>query len=79
MSHRVHVSIPDELGARIAKAARSSRTSKGAWVRCAIEEALERRASQESSGGDPLLRLASLGAPTFDIDEMISEIDSGRS
>jgi hypothetical protein len=79
MSHRLQVLIPDELRARIEKAAKSSRTSKGAWVRCVIEAALERRASQESSGGDPLLRLASLGAPTADIDEMISEIDSRRS
>ena len=79
MSHRLQVSLPDELGARIEKAAKSSRTSKGAWVRCAIEAALERRAGQVSSDGDPLMRLASLGAPTADINDMIREIDSGRS
>ena len=52
---------------------------KGAWVRLAIEAALERRESQADNGVDPLLRLASLQAPTADIDGMISEIGSGRS
>ena len=79
MSHRLQVLIPEELDARIEKAAGRSRTSKGAWVRKAIEVALERRAGQESGGADPLLRLASLGAPTADIDDMIAEIESGRS
>jgi predicted transcriptional regulator len=79
MSHRLQVLIPDELGARIEKAAKSSRTSKGAWVRCAIEAALERRSGQESRAADSLMRLASLGAPTADINDMIREIDSGRS
>ena len=78
MSHRLQVLIPEELDARIEKAAERNRTSKGAWVRLAIEAALERRGGQGSSA-DPLLRLASLDAPTADIDDMIAEIESGRS
>jgi hypothetical protein len=48
--------------------------SKGAWVRKVLESALD----QEASGEDPLARLASLGAPTADIDQMLSEIEAGR-
>jgi len=79
MSHRLQVLIPDELDSRIEKAAQRNRTSKGAWVRRAIEAALERRPGEESQSADPLARLASLNAPTADIDQMIAEIESGRS
>jgi len=79
MSHRLQVLIPEELDARIEKAAGRHRTSKGAWVRRAIEAALERGGSEGPSGADPLQRLASLEAPTADIDDMIAEIESGRS
>jgi hypothetical protein len=79
MSHRLQVLIPEELDARIEKAAGRSRTSKGAWVRQAIEAALELRGGQESGRADPLLRLGALDAPTADIDDMIAEIESGRS
>jgi hypothetical protein len=77
MSHRLQVLIPEELDARIEKAAQRSRTSKGAWVRHALEDALARRSETRSS--DPLARLSSLDAPTADIDQMIAEIESGRS
>lgn len=79
MSHRLQVLIPEPLDAKIEKAAQRSRTSKGAWVRQAIELALEQRHSGESRAEDPLARLASLNGPTADIDEMIAEIESGRS
>ena len=79
MGHRLHVLIPEELDARIEKVALRDRTSKGAWVRRAIEAALEQSASQKSGSVDPLFRLASLQAPTADIDDMIAEIGSGRS
>ena len=79
MSHRLQVLVPEELDARIRKAAERSRTSKGAWVRRAIEDALEGRSNPKSPTVDPLTRLASLGAPTADIDQMIAEIESGRS
>jgi hypothetical protein len=78
MSHRLQVLIPEDLEARIEKAAQRARTSKGAWVRMAIELALKRRPG-ESGSADPLARLASLDAPTADIDGMIAEIESGRS
>jgi metal-responsive CopG/Arc/MetJ family transcriptional regulator len=79
MSHRLQVLIPEQLDAKIEKAAQRSRTSKGAWVRKAIEDALVRRSSKEPGATDPLARLASLNGPTADIDDMIAGIESGRS
>lgn len=78
MSHRLQVLIPEELDARVQKAAQRRRMSKGAWVRCVIEDALASR-STASAATDPLARLASLNAPTADIDDMLAEIESGRS
>lgn len=65
--------IPDALDRRIRKAAQRQRVSTGAWVRQAIERAL-----RESHPADPLDRLAALGAPTGDIEQMLAEIDAGR-
>jgi len=79
MSHRLQVLVPEELAARIVKAAQRNRMSKGAWVRRAIEDALARRSAAGSPISDPLAHLASLNAPTADIDDMVAEIESGRS
>jgi hypothetical protein len=79
MSHRLQVLIPEQLNAKIARAAQRSRTSKGAWVWKAIEDALVRPPSKEPGATDPLAGLASLNGPTADIDEMIAQIESGRS
>jgi hypothetical protein len=79
MSHRLQVLIPEELDARITKAAQRTRASKGAWVRRAIEQALVAKHAAEPAGRDPLSRLASLNAPTAGIEDMIAEIESGRS
>jgi len=76
MSHRLQLLIPEELELRLRKAAQRTRQSKGAWVRRAIEEALRRQAGPKEA--DPLTRLASLGAPTADIDEMLTQIEAGR-
>ena len=73
MSHRLQVLIPEPLNRRVKKAAQRNRLSTGAWVRQAIERAL-----QDDRPADPLDRLASLGAPTGDIDQMLAEIDAGR-
>ncbi|MDX9735613.1 MAG: hypothetical protein RBU36_15885 [Thermoanaerobaculia bacterium] len=43
-----------------------------------MRKVLESALDQEASGEDPLARLASLGAPTADIDQMLSEIEAGR-
>ena len=75
MSHRLQVLIPERLDMRVRKAAQRARVSKGEWVRRALEKAL----SDPSGSVDPLGRLASLGAPTGDIDQMLAEIESGRS
>jgi hypothetical protein len=74
MSHRLQILVPPALDARIRKAASRARVSKGEWVRRAIERALSEGAAPEN----PLRRLASLGGPTGDIDQMLSEIDAGR-
>ncbi len=74
MSHRLQVLIPESLEARLAKAAQRRRVSKGEWVRRAIEQAL----AEGPPESDPLERLASFGAPTGDIDQMLAEIDAGR-
>ncbi|MBI3493982.1 MAG: antitoxin [Acidobacteria bacterium] len=73
MSHRLQVLVPEALDRRIRKAAHRSRLSSGAWVRQAIERAL-----QENHQGDPLDQLANLGAPTGDIEQMLAEIEAGR-
>lgn len=67
--------VPEKLDARITKAAQRSRMSKGEWVRRALERALD-EARQPS---DPVEQLAALGAPTADIDQMLSEIEAGRT
>ena len=73
MSHRLQVLIPEGLERRIRKAAQRSRLSTGAWVRQALERTLH-----EGREGDALERLARLGGPTGDIDQMLAEIEAGR-
>jgi hypothetical protein len=73
MSTRLQVLIPEALDRRIRKAAQRRRLSTGAWVREALERALA-----EPTAADPLDRLAQLGAPTGDIDQMLAEIEAGR-
>jgi predicted transcriptional regulator len=75
MSIRLQVIVPDELERRISKSAQRSRLSKSAFVRRAIERAL----AEERSAGDPLDLLARLEAPTADIEQMLAEIEAGRS
>ena len=75
MSHRLQVLIPEELDARIRKAADRDRISKGEWVRRAIEAMLR----SGPGGADPLARLSGLEAPTGDIGQILGEIEAGRS
>ncbi len=74
-TRRLQVLVPDGLDARVRKAAQRSRLSKGAWVRRAIERAL----ADDRVAADPLAKLSSLGAPTGDIEQMLAEIEAGRS
>ena len=55
--------------------AERARVSRGAWVRQAIEERLERESPELP--GDPLAALRELNGPTADICAMISEIEAG--
>ncbi len=75
MSHRLQLLVPADLDAALKKAARRAQLSKGAWVRRAIEAALRQEGKRPGSAVD---RLAALGAPSADIDEMLLEIDKGR-
>lgn len=74
MSHRLQVLVPESVDLAVTKAAQRRGVSKGEWVRRALERAL----AQSRSEQDPLRRLAGLDAPTADIDQMLSEIESGR-
>ena len=76
-SYRLQVLIPESLENRLRKAAKRARTSRGAWVRQAIEERLERESGNLPL--DPLAAMQELNAPTADIDVMIAEIEAGRS
>ncbi len=73
-SYRLQVLIPEGLQRRVRKAAQRSRLSTGAWVR----QAIERQLADDRPSADPLDRLRALGAPTGDIDQMLSEIEAGR-
>ena len=76
MSHRLQVLIPEELDARLRKAAQRGRLSRGEWVRRALEESLK----QSGKGkGDPVAHLAALNAPTGDLEQVLAEIEAGRS
>jgi hypothetical protein len=68
--------VPDELEARLKKAAARSRVSKGEWVRQAIEEKFARGAG--TAPADPLAALAELEGPTADIADMLAQIEAGR-
>ena len=77
MSNRLQILVSEELDGRLRKAAERARVSMGAWVRCAIEERLERQAA--GLPDDPLAALRGLGAPTADIEDMLAEIEGGRT
>ena len=74
MSHRLQVLIPESLDAAVRKAAERRNLSKGEWVRRAIELGLE----TQRQARDPLAKLASLEAPTGDIEQVLAEIEAGR-
>jgi hypothetical protein len=74
VSIRLQVIIPDELDRTIRRAAQRRRLSTSAWVR----QAIERQLADDRPSTDALERLAGLGAPTADIDQMLVEIESGR-
>lgn len=74
MSIRLQILVPESLERRVRKAAQRRQLPVGAWVREAIERAL----SEGSAADDPLDKLSRLGAPTGDIDQMLSEIEAGR-
>lgn len=79
MSHRLQVLIPEDLDIQIRKAAQRLQVSKGEWVRRAIEEYLRRAVTEATEAADPLARLGSLEAPTGDIEQVLAEIESGRT
>ena len=74
---RMHLLIPEALEARLRRAAERDRVSRGAWVRQAIEERLDRVVGPVPE--DPLAELRRLNGPTSDTAVMIGEIEAGRS
>ncbi len=76
-SYRLQVLIPSSLDNRLRRAAKRAQVSRGAWVRSAIRERLEREAGPPIE--DPLAELGKLNGPTADICAMIGEIEAGRS
>jgi hypothetical protein len=76
MSHRLQVLIPEDLDMQLRKAAQRNRISKGEWVRRALRQSV--LPAKRGKISDPVARLASLNAPTADIERMLSEIESGR-
>ncbi len=76
-SKRMQLLIPEAMETRLRRAAERDRVSRGAWVRRAIEERLEREVGPVPE--DPLAELRTLNGPTSDICAMIGEIEAGRS
>jgi len=72
VSHRLQVLIPEELDTALSRAAARERVSKGESVRSAIEAAL----AQRIGDNDPVRTLASINAPTADIEQLLAEIDT---
>lgn len=76
-SKRMQLLIPEGMDARLRRVAERDLVSRGAWVRRAIEERLEREVGPVPE--DPLAELRGLKGPTSDICAMIGEIEAGRS
>lgn len=75
MSQRFNVAVPADLEPLIRQAAERGSMSAGEWLRRTLERAL----AQDGRVPDALARLASLDAPTGDIDVMLAQIEAGRS
>ena len=74
MSIRLQVLVSEALDGKLRKASQRGRMSVGEFVRRAVERALV----DDRLSADPVARLASLGGPTGDIDQMLAEIEAGR-
>jgi len=72
---RLQILIPPDLDAELRKSAQRQGISTGEFVRRAIRNSLPQSKSKDQ---DPIARLASLGAPTGDIEQMLGEIERGR-
>jgi hypothetical protein len=77
MSSRLQILVSVGVDGEVRKAAERARVSMGEWVRTAIREKLDRESARAPQ--DPLAALGGLDAPTGDIEQMLSEIEAGRS
>ena len=75
MAEMTRLSIDDALEERVRAAAEQQHMSAAEWLRQAVERAL----GDAPQAADPLARLASIEAPTADIEEMLAQIDAGRA
>jgi hypothetical protein len=78
MSYRLQVLIPEDLHSMVRKAAQRGGVSKGEWVRRAIDEALHGHSDESGASGDLVARLASLNAPTADVETMVRESEPAQ-
>jgi hypothetical protein len=76
MSYRLQVLIPEELDSQIQKAAQRNRISKGEWVRRVLKESVQ--PNRPRSGATAVSQLAALNGPTGSIEQILTEIESGR-
>lgn len=76
-SKRLQVLVDEGMDRRLRRVAERARVSRGAWVRQAIRERLERESGPVPA--DPVAELRTLNGPTSDICAMIGEIEAGRS
>ncbi len=72
---RLQILIPPDLDAELRKSAQRQGISTGEFVRRAIRKSLPPSKLKDQ---DPIARLASLGAPTGDIEQMLDQIERGR-
>lgn len=69
------LTVPAGLEPLVRQAAERGHISAGEWLRRAITRAL----AQDRAPVDALTRLSRLEAPTGDIQQMLAEIELGRS
>jgi hypothetical protein len=72
---RLQILIPPDLDAELRKSPQRQGISTGEFVRRAIRKSLPQLTSNHQ---DPVASLASLAAPTGDIEQMLDEIERGR-
>lgn len=77
MSSRLQVILGIQEYTLVRRAARRAGTSMSDWVRGLIRDRLAKR--HQTKGDDPVARLRELNLPAPPIEQMLEEIERGRS